>query len=245
MNELIIRSKQVAIIEWDKEKALQDANAIMQKYEGLVLEEEDLKDAKKELATLRKVSKEINNQALEIDKELTANVKKFRDEVKQVQAIVNNGINHIDAQVKEFEQRIKLERKNEIMSWEEYESISEYVPFNDDWLLKKWSDDSLKELLQSHKDQLNTYIATIKMTSNTLGLNSEFYIDKLKTIAYAQVIERMNEDAKNLTHKEEVQEVVIDKTEELITFTCNMKGTKSQIIAMKEYANKIGVELTR
>lgn len=241
MENLIVTSKKAASIEWNKEKAINDANEIMKKYEGVVFQEEDLKDAKKEIATLRKVSKEINAQALAIDKELTANVKEFRNEVKEVKAIVDKGISYIDNQVKEFEDAIKTNRMNEIMEWEEYKAIQDYIPFNNEWLLKKWTDDKLIDLLASHKEQLDTNIGTIKLTCNTLNVSPDFYIEKLKTTPYAQVIERINEDAQRTT-KEEVKEVVIDKNEKILTITREMKGTKSQFIALKEYAEKIGIE---
>lgn len=241
MENLIVTSKKAASIEWNKEKAINDANEIMKKYEGVVFQEEDLKDAKKEIATLRKVSKEINSQALAIDKELTANVKEFRNEVKEVKAIVDKGIAYIDNQVKEFEDAIKINRMNEIMEWEEYKAIQDYIPFNNEWLLKKWTDDKLIDLLASHKEQLDTNIGTIKLTCNTLNVSPDFYIEKLKTTPYAQVIERINEDAQRTT-KEEVKEVVIDKNEKILTITREMKGTKSQFIALKEYAEKIGIE---
>lgn len=242
MNELIIKNKQVASIEFDKEKALNDANEIMKKYEGLQIQEEDLKDAKKELATLRKVGKEINAQALALDKELTKPVKTFRNDVKEIIKVIQNGIDHIDAQVKEFESKAKSQRKEDILSWEEYKLISEYIEFDDSWLLKKYDDDTLKELFNSHNEQLNTYISTIKMTANTLNLKPEFYIDKLKTLPYTQVIERMNEDAKNLTDKpEEIKEVVSMSTERL-TITRVITGTREQLKAVKQYAIKIGCE---
>lgn len=242
MENLIVTSKKVATIEWNKEKAINDANEIMKKYEGIVFQEEDLKDAKKEIATLRKVSKEINSQALEIDKELTANVKQFRDEVKEVKAIVDKGISYIDNQVKEFEDNIKTNRMNEILEWDEFIAIEDYVPFNKEWLLKKWTDEKLKELLSSHKEQLDTYIGTIKLTCSTLNVEPNFYIEKLKTTTYSEVIERINEDAQRKDTTNVVEEVVIDTTEQILTITRELKGTKSQFIALKAYAEKIGME---
>ena len=238
MESLLVTSKQVASIEWDKEKAINDVNEIMKKYDGLTFQEIDLPDAKKELANLRKVAKEINSQALAIDKELTNPVKTFRKEVNEVIAIVNNGIDNIDTQVKEFETKAKLERKKEIMSWTHYDLIKDFIPFNDEWLLKKWTDEKLEELLDEHHNQLTTYITTIKTTAKTLRLESDFYIDKLKTIPYVQVIERMNEDANNL-HKTTTK-VVIDTTEKPIEITRKITGTKTQLIALKKYALELG-----
>ena len=239
MNELLIISQTPATIKFDKQKALTEAQAIMQKYDGLEFQEEDLKDAKKELATLRKVSKEVNNQALEIDRQLTQEVKQFRDDVKEVISVITKVINNIDNQVKTFENKQKDVRKQQIIDMEEYKNISDYIPFNDEWLLKKYDDKTLKELFTSHKEQIDMYVGTIKMTCSTLGLESDFYIEKLKTTPYAQVIELIN-TVSQATTKEEVKPVVIDETEQLLTITRTITGTRTQLMALKKYALEIG-----
>ena len=240
MESLIITKRQVASIEWNKEKAIKDANEIMKKYEGRLIEETDVPDAKKEIATLRKVSKEINSQALAIDNELTMEVKQFRNEVKEVKAIVDNGISYIDNQVKEFEAAQKLNRKIDITLLDEYLYIKEYVPFNDDWLLKKWTDEKLIVEFETISNQLQTYISTIKMTCNTLNIDSDFYIEKLKTIPYEQVIERINEDA-NRTKEVAVEPIVVKENESIYDIKIELKCTPSQLKMMKVYAEKIGV----
>ena len=49
MNDLVIKSQVAASIIWDKELALQDAKAIMEKYVGLEFDEEQLPEAKLEI----------------------------------------------------------------------------------------------------------------------------------------------------------------------------------------------------
>lgn len=245
MENLVIINKGIATIEWDKEKALQEAKEIMAKYEGLQFTEEDLPRAKKEVATLRKVSKEINSQALAIDKELTAPVKTFRSEVKEVKAIVDEGINYINEQVKTFEEAIKLDRQNEIMSWEEWEAIKEYVSFNESWLLKKWNDKVLKMEFGDIKYQLGKDLETLKTTCDTLGLDSELYSIKLKSSPLNEVVARMNEDYELLNKKEEkkIDPVIeVKPNDKVITITRKITGTEEQLIALKQYALKLGVE---
>ena len=244
MNELKIINTIPATIEWDKETALKEAKDIMAKYDGLEFIEEQLPTAKKEVATLRKVSKEINAQALAIDKELTANVKEFRNEVKEVKSIVDSGINFINDQVKSFELKIAQERENEIKQWEEWNSIKYFTNFNEKWLLKKWEDKLLKAEFLDIKNVIDSAIGTIKMTCNTLKLESDFYVDKLKTMPLEQVVERMNEDYNNLNKKndEPVVKIEINSEEQVIEVSRKLKGTITQLTALKDYAIKIGVE---
>lgn len=245
MENLVVIKKQVASIEWNKEKALQEAKDIMSKYEGLEFTEEQLPLAKKELANLRKVSKEINSQALAIDKELTEPVKTFRNEVKEVKSIVDDGINFIDEQVKMFEQKQKDERKAHIMKLESYKNISEFVSFQEDWLKKAWTDGKLEDEFKSLSNQIDSAIKTIKLTATNNGLESEFYIDKFKLMSLDQVIERIIEDASRLKVTPEPIEpqVEIDLEEQVYTLVRNIKGTKSQFKALKKYADSIGVEI--
>ena len=247
MNNLVVTKQVVAQIEWNKEVALQEAKDIMAKYEGLEFTEEQLPEAKKELATLRKVSKEINSQALAIDKELTLPVKTFRNEVKEVKAIVDSGVAFIDEQVKSFENALKEERRLEILSLDEFEAISEFVTFDESWLLKKWNDKLLVELFTSVKNDLDSSINTISLLATTNGLDKEFYIDKLKVQSLEQVVERITEDMQNLKVevKEEAPTIIVDTNEKVVEVTRTLKGTVTELKELKRYAESIGVEWTK
>lgn len=246
MENLVVTKKQIAVVEWNKEQAIKEAQEIMAKYEGLEFTEEQLPDAKKEIAALRKVSKEINAQALAIDKELTTPVKTFRNEVKEVKTIVDNGIDYINDQVKAFEEKQSNERRVDILSFEEFAPISEYCNFDESWLLKKWKDKDLKELFITIKKDIDSAVNTISLLATTNGLDKEFYVNKLKSNTLEQVVERITEDMQNLK-KEEVSEPVVklDLTEDTIEFNAKIIGTKSSIKALLNYANSIGVKVER
>lgn len=244
MKELVIKNTVPAIIEWDKEKALKEAKEIMAKYEGLEFAEDDLKLAKKEVATLRKVSKEINAQALAVDKELTASVKEFRAEVNEVKVIVDNGISFINEQVKTFENKQAEERKAVIIEFEEFEQISKYISFDDEWLKKKWTDKALKELINNYAEQIDREKSSIKLLATSHGLDSEFYLTKHVTTPADKVLERIVEDASRQNKKVEKEEkvVVVDIEEKKVTITRQLKGTVSALKVLKDYAEQLGIE---
>lgn len=251
MENLVIINKSIAKIEWNKQQALDEARDIMTRYEGLELSSDDVPVAKKELATLRKVSKEINAQALAIDKELTAPVKQFRTEVKEVQTIIDKGIAHIDAQVKAFEQAEKDARKAEIQAWDEYATIAKYYGWNDDYLLKKWDDKSLKQHFADVYDQIQKDIASVRLLATSHDLDADRYVAMLEIDAHdypdlVQVMQRIVEDAELLKQKAETpaeHEPVIehDEDDQIISIVRQLTGTTSQLVALKAYADKIGV----
>lgn len=246
MNELKIINTIPAEIKWDKEIALNEANEIMAKYDGLEFTESQLPDAKKELATLRKVSKEINKQALDIDKELTASVKLFRTEVKEVKAIVDKGISFIDEQVKTFETKQKEDKRISICELVEWEAIKDYVSFNEDWLLKKFDIDTITLELEALATELASNFNTIKMMATSHDMDSLKYIEKFKTTPLDEVLSRIVEDAtltKEVKQVEvvEVEPIVIKTDEPISVITRKLTGTLSQLKMLNEYAGKIGV----
>ena len=250
MNALVITSQLAARIEWNKEIAIKEANEIMSKYEGLEFTEEQLPEAIKELATLRKVSKEINKQALDIDKELTANVKQFRTEVKEVKAIVDNGVSFIDEQVKTFETKQKEDKRISICKLVEWEAIKDYHSFNEDWLLKKYDIETVRLELETLGKMLAANFNTIKMMATSHDMESDKYIEKLKSTPLAEVLERIVEDSnltKEVKHEEvtEVEPIIIKTDEPVQSITRKLTGTLSQLTMLNEYAKKIGVEWSK
>lgn len=250
MNALVITSKAVAQIDWNKDVAINEANEIMAKYDGLEFTEEQLPEAKKELATLRKVSKEINKQALDIDKELTSNVKQFRTEVKEVKSIVDNGISFIDDQVKAFELKQKEDKRITICELVAWEAIKDYHSFNEDWLLKKYDIETITLEMETLAKELASQFNTIKMMATSHNMESNKYIEKLKSSPLDVVLERIVEDAKltqEVKHEEvvEVEPIVIKTDEAIQTITRKLTGTISQLTMLNEYAKKIGVEWSK
>jgi len=244
MNELKIINTIPATIKWDKEVAIKEANEIMAKYEGVEFTEEQLPIAKKEVATLRKVSKEINAQALKIDKELTASVKEFRTEVKEVKAIVDNGINFINEQVQVFEARIQADRKMDIMAFPEYIAIKDYGEFMESWLLKKWTDEMLVAEFEALDEVNKSHINTIKMMCTSHNIDSSKYVELLKTQSLETVLERVTEASVIIAEvkKEEPIVVEVDKDERVVTITRQLTGTISSIKILKAYALQLGIE---
>lgn len=242
MNDLVIKSQVAASIIWDKELALKEAKEIMQKYVGLEFDEEQLPEAKKELATLRKVAKEINAQALSIDKELTAEVKQFRADVKDVIAEVDKGINYIDEQVKVFLDKQDKEKELEIKSLIEWEYVSEYYPFDSKWLLKKYDMETIKLELEALIKDIEGSVATIKLLATSHKLDSDKYIDKLKSQPLQAILERIVEDSQLVNKVEVVEEVVLPTNQEQIIVVRQLKGSIAALTELKKYALKIGIE---
>ena len=258
MNDLKVTVREPAVIVWGKEKATLEANEIMAKYKGLEFTEDQIPTAKREIASLRKVSTAINQQALDIDKELTENVKIFRDEVKVVKAIVDDGIKFVDKQVKEFEAKVKNAKKDEILALDEWIAVAKiYGKFNDKWLGKGITIKSIIRDLEDVKFNYDNNVKTIKMLASSHNMQWDVYIERLKTKPLDEVLERIVSDAETIkknkvepdvfTQKVEVKKPEV-KPENFMpnqTITRKLTGTKEQLTKLNEYAIELGIGWSR
>lgn len=241
MNDLVIKKQVAASIVFDKAIALKEAKEIMSKYVGLEFSEDDLPDAKKELATLRKLTKEINSQALKLDKELTKEVKDFRADVKEVIAEIDKGVNYINEQVQTFEEAIKDGKRNEILELDVYDQIKDYNVFNEDWLLKKFTLEDIITECETIKKDIDGSIGTIKLLATSHNLDSDKYIPKLMSQPLQTILERIVEDSQ-LVNEKKVDTVIIPEDDNIVVVTRTLKGSVTALKELKKYADKIGVE---
>jgi len=253
MNDLKVTVREPAVIVWGKEKATLEAKEIMKKYVGLEFTEEQLPDAKKEIASLRKVSKEINKQALDIDNELTENVKIFRDEVKVVKAIVDEGITFIDKQVKTFEAKVNDAKKLEIQALEEYIAVKDYYAFDEKWMKKSFTIKLIIQELEDIKFSLDGNLKTITMLASSHNMQIDVYIERLKTKPLDEVLERIVADAETIKQNKIepdvfTQKVEVKNPENFMpnqTITRKLTGTKEQLTKLNEYAIELGIGWSR
>lgn len=82
-------------------------------YMGLVFGDENIKDAKSTVAELRKMRTAIEDKRRAIKKQWNEPYTAFEDEVRQITAIIDEPIEEIDTQIKCFEERRKLEKRDE------------------------------------------------------------------------------------------------------------------------------------
>lgn len=140
-----------AEVEFNKSAILATLDQSLEKYKGVVLTPDTAKDVKKLKQELSKGKKAINDFKVSKKKELSANIKTFEEDCKEIMTKIDSVMNPLDIQVKEYEQRQKDEK------------------------LKKWKDDKAfavdfygldekrAEMLVPRKDALNLSISLKKM----------------------------------------------------------------------------------
>lgn len=98
---------------------VQEVKALVEKYagdfKGLHYTDETIKDAKKDKSELNKAKKALSDFAIQTDKMLSANIKEFREEIKEIVGLLEEPIAEIDAKVSEYEERRKELKRDQVL----------------------------------------------------------------------------------------------------------------------------------
>jgi len=263
-NELVVVTNEFSLpsIQWNKDEVNGKVSELTKKFDGLVFDQEQLPSAKKDLAGLRKVKTNLNNEKKKVKTEWNANYTIFENEIKESMGEVDTLIASIDLQVKEFETKLKEDRIAVIKSLKEWKVVEDYVDFNEDWTKKKFAtkdDKTLKELFVTYLEQITSWKSTITMMANSHKLIAADYVELLKTKSYEEVSKKIVADAELLKKHEdnnepvievpgivaEIPKVFIAEDATVLTAPRNLIGTMEQLKALKDYAIKIGVKIER
>ncbi|MDO4649166.1 MAG: DUF1351 domain-containing protein [Eubacteriales bacterium] len=167
-------------IKWNMDEVAAGVAEVAERYDGLVFTAKEMPEAKKERANLNKLYKALDEKRMSVKKSCLAPYEVFEGQIKQVQAPIKNVIGQIDAQIKEFEEGEKEEKKEQIAAlWAEqksYEFLTLDRIWNDKWLNKSYKISDIKlDMLREH-NRVGEAIFTIQR----LGEDSEVALDDFK-----------------------------------------------------------------
>lgn len=158
----------------------QELEAIAKNYEGVVVSEDTIPIAKKDLASLRALVKEVEDRRKAVKKEWNQPYADFEAEVKNALAIINKPIDLINEQLKEFELQRKAGKEQHareiyaenIREYEEYLPFSEI--FDEKWLNVSTTDKDIIFDINAKLTQVKIDLEAIK------ALQSEFEDEVIK-----------------------------------------------------------------
>lgn len=146
----------------------------MEAYKDLPVTEDNEQERKKDLATLRKIRKAIDDKRKDIKKEAETPIKAFEAEVKDVLTVIDKPIAEIDGQLKDLDQaRIQARQQHlqdvyreNIGEWEEY------LPFNvvkkPQWDNRTCTDRDIIYDISEMKVKVENDVAAIKATGSEI-----------------------------------------------------------------------------
>lgn len=195
-------------IETNSEEIKAALAAKMEEYKGMVFTAESQPEAKRTVASLRKLKKAMNDRRIEIKKTFMAPYTNFEAQVKELDKLIDEPIDFISGQIEEFECR-RVEAKKAMICeiytgiMAEHGTVMEYLPldriYDSRWENSTTTQKAITEAITAHVEHVEKDLDTIR------AMESEFEdkgLTKYKaTLELSDAIATMNQYQKQ---KEEI-----------------------------------------
>ena len=180
----------------------------LEEYKGMVFTAESQPEAKKTVASLRKLKKAMNDRRIEIKKTFMAPYTNFEAQVKELDKLIDEPIDFISGQIEEFERR-RVEAKKAMICeiytgiMAEHGTAMEYLPldriYDSRWENSTTAQKAITEAITAHVEYVEKDLDTIR------AMESEFEDKGLAkyraTLELSDAITTMNQYQKQ---KEEI-----------------------------------------
>ena len=180
----------------------------LEEYKGMVFTAESQPEAKRTVASLRKLKKAMNDRRIEIKKTFMMPYTNFEAQVKELDKLIDEPIDFISGQIEEFERR-RVEAKKAMICeiytgiMAEHGTVMEYLPldriYDSRWENSTTTQKAITEAITAHVEHVEKDLDTIR------AMESEFEdkgLAKYKaTLELSDAIATMNQYQKQ---KEEI-----------------------------------------
>lgn len=179
-------------IEWNFDELKQELTKKASDYMNLVYSDDQIKEAKKDRANLRKFVTALEEKRKEIQKQVMIPYEDFKEKEKELVGIINEAINNIDQQVKGYEESLRQEKLKKVQ--EIYKEcigdLDRVVPldkiFNEKWLNATTTLKSIKEDISGIYERVNDDLKIIN--ADTSGYAFEMKEEYLKAFDFSAAI---------------------------------------------------------
>lgn len=218
--ELIILENKVGTIKFNKKEIMEDLKKQLQQYDNLIMRDEsEVGEFKSIRANLNKVSKTIDDRRKEIKKEYSAPLVTFEKDIKECISLIDEVNSKIDAQVKEYEEKQKEEKKELIEKlWEEMNlpEIKLNLVFNQRWLNTTFSEKNIIDEMKQIKEKTVSDLETLERFTDNKIEQAELRYNYLKSLNLAETIKEYTEKKEALRLVAEREKARLEKEKEII-----------------------------
>lgn len=195
------------VIQFNYEELKAEITSKVEMYKNLVYTGSDqIKDAKADRAALNKLIKAMSDERIRIKKDCLKPYEEFERKIKELTDIVNEPVQLIDKQIKEYEQTLKEEKRKDIEALFETIGFQAFVKlemiWEEKWLNASVSMKSIEEKMRDRMYQISTDLLTLNRLSEYAFEAVAVYketLDMNRSIAEAQ---RMSDIAKQKAEAE-------------------------------------------
>lgn len=186
-------------------------------YETMVYTDDDIKAAKSDRASLNKLKQALNNERIRREREYMVPFNEFKDKINEIISIIDKPAALIDARVKEFEQKKKEEKREQIVALFADAGLPEYITlekvWDESWLNSSVSLARIKECLKDIAFRDEQAMQTIQNLPEFPFEAAEYYKKSLDlTAAIAKASEHAQmEKAKKAAEEEAARRAAEEK----------------------------------
>ena len=140
----------------------------MELYKSMTFTEDTLSEARSTVATLRKLSKHLDDKRKDVKKKCMMPYEEFENKINELQNIIAEPIELITRQTKEYEDKRIKQKKEEIQQIYDdcIEGMQEYIPleriYDRTWENKGTLAKKIKEAIETYVDNAKMSVETIK-----------------------------------------------------------------------------------
>lgn len=222
-------------------------------YAHVVYTDETIKEAKADKASLNKLKKVLNDERIRREKEYMKPFNEFKAQVNEIIAIIDKPVQLIDSQIKDYQERQKTEKSNEIENLIQAYAFPPQLRleliWNPKWLNASFSMNQIKAEVEQKLEDITSDLAMIDKLEKFSFEARERYFETLDLRAALDTANRLAESERRKAEYEaerqrvaEAKKLTVDSTK-MVEIPIDNKVTensaeakyKAQWIAFKAY----------
>jgi hypothetical protein len=162
VNEVIIPER----IDFNFEELKTELSEQVEKYRNLVYTDDQIKECKADKASLNRLKKALNDERIRRKKEYLKPFEEFEGKVNEIIKIIDEPLQLIDKQVKEFEEKKKADKRIEIGAFWETTEHPEWLTlariFDERWLNATYTMKQIQADITGWINRVNSELETLE-----------------------------------------------------------------------------------
>lgn len=187
---IVLKDETVAKFEFNFEELKQWALGKVEKYQNLMITEDQVIEIKKEMADINKYAKEIDAKRKEFEKQYKARIDPVLAQILEIKGIFDSAYNGLKTQVDSFEAAEREKRRqaiqeqiDEVIRTEGLQEYANRFAMQEKWLNKSTSKKSIKDDIQTIANDIKGLIEAQEQARK----QHEEKLELVKTIYKAKV----------------------------------------------------------
>jgi len=208
-------------IKFNDEEIKKELAIRLEKYNGLVYSEENIKEAKTDRASLNKFKDAIETRRKEIKKQCLKPYEDFESKIKDIVAMIDKPILAIDSQVKAYEQIKKDEKLEGIKTFyaDRVGELADLVPFdrifNQKWLNATYKGADIEKEIMDLFCKVESDLQVINELKSKYELQiKDTYLKNFDLTAALQEKKRLEEQAAKIAEHKRLQQEKAQRAKE-------------------------------